>query len=325
MISLVVLPSDYAKLPTSTTNTDSSSRREGDRSIQSKNARTSELDSDNDDDNDSSNGNGNTAQFYWWAGHVLVLMFGTLYYFKRPFGAREANWYYPKAYMGALLSYAIVIYKTYGPPQINLAFLQRLIVDENVEYLLLAFYWLTQPPMLVTLLPFVVFSLFHVITYTRSTLIPVFFPGVTAEIQAARQAPNAAVQLSTPARVSKFMGEWSSKYYSPALREVGVWEVAVIGSWLVLGAVTFQTPLLAPLFYIQFLRLRYALSAPTRSAFRRVRVFLDKTLTPPTASANIPGAVTDAYIKARDTLCRMGDMIMNPAAANQQQQQQQQN
>ncbi|KAJ1952642.1 Transmembrane nucleoporin, partial [Dipsacomyces acuminosporus] len=264
-----------------------------------------------------------TAQFYWWIGHVLVLLCGTMYYIKRPFGSKEANWYYPKAYLGALVSYTIVIYKTYGPPQANLAFLQRLIVDENVEYLMLAFYWYTQAPMLVTLLPFVVFSLFHVITYSRSTLIPVFFPGVTAEVQAARQAPpNSNVQLSMPARASKFLGDWSSKYYSPALKEVGVWEVAVIGSWLILGAILLQTPLLAPLFYFQFLRLRYALSAPTRSAFRRVRMQLDKFLTPPTAHPSVPGAVADIYIKARDALCRMGDMIINPAAnangANQQ-------
>ncbi|KAJ2161004.1 Transmembrane nucleoporin [Coemansia sp. RSA 552] len=265
-----------------------------------------------------------TAQFYWWAGHVMVLLFGTMYYVKRPFGWQDANWYYSKAYIGALMSYAIVIYKTYGPPQINLAFLHRLIVDENVEYLLLAFFWLSMKPMVVTLLPFVVFSLFHVITYTRSTLIPMFFPDVTAEIQRARQAEQNSGpvgSLSIAARVSKFMGDWSSKYHAPALREVGVWEVAVIGAWIVLGAVTFQTSLLAPPLYFQFLRMRYALSAPTRAAFRRVRAFLDKTLTPPTASGSVPGVVTDTYIRVRDFLIRIGDVIMDPAAQQRQQQQ----
>ncbi|KAJ2059451.1 Transmembrane nucleoporin [Coemansia sp. S146] len=258
-----------------------------------------------------------TAQFYWWAGHMVVLIFGTLYYVRRPFGWKTANWYYGKAYLGALASYAIVIYKTYGPPQLNLAFVQRLLVDENVEYLMLAGYWYSCRPIFVTLLPFVVFSLFHVITYTRSSLIPMFFPEVTAEVQRARQGEAV---LSAPARVSKFMGDWSSKYYSPALRQVGVWEVAVIGLWVVLGAVTFQTPLLAPLAYFQFLRMRYALSAPTRAAFRNVRVLLDRLLTPPTASASVPGVVADSYIKARDFLVRMGSMITDPTAGQQQQQ-----
>ncbi|KAJ1945805.1 Transmembrane nucleoporin [Linderina pennispora] len=265
-----------------------------------------------------------TAQFYWWIGHVVVLTFGAMYYLKRMLGASSANWYYSSAYMGALLSYTIVIYKTYGPPQLNLAFVRRLILDENVEYLLLAFYWFTQRAIVVTLLPFVVFSLFHVITYSRSTLIPIFFPGVPAELQAARQANGAPIALSPAARTSKMLGELSSKYYSPALREVGVWEVAVVGTWLTLGAITFQTPLLAPIFYAQFLRFRFALSAPTRQAFRRVRTFLDRVLVPPQASANVPHVVTDVYVKGRDILCRMGAMIMDPTANQQQQQQQQQ-
>ncbi|KAJ1946168.1 Transmembrane nucleoporin [Linderina macrospora] len=260
-----------------------------------------------------------TAQFYWWVGHVVVLTFGSTYYLKRPFGWSTANWYYTYAYMGALLSYTIVIYKTYGPPQLNLAFVRRLILDENVEYLLLAFYWFTQRPIVVTLLPFVVFSLFHVITYSRSTLIPIVFPSVPAELQAARQANGAPVALSPAARASKLLGELSTKYYSKALREVGVWEVAVIGVWLVLGAITFQTPLLAPIFYAQFLRFRFALSAPTRQAFRRVRTFLDGVLVPPQANPSVPRVVTDVYIKGRDALCRVGAMIMDPNANQQQQ------
>ncbi|KAJ1882331.1 Transmembrane nucleoporin [Coemansia sp. RSA 486] len=265
-----------------------------------------------------------TAQFYWWAGHVVMLVFGTLYYVKRPFGSQAANWYYGKAYMGALISYVIVIYKTYGPPQLNLAFFHRLMMDENFEYLMLAFYWLSQPAMVVTLLPFVVFSLFHVVKYTRTTVIPIIAPSVGVEIERASRAGPQAAPLSMAAKVSKYLGEWSSEYYIPALCQVSVWEVAVIGIWLVLGAVTFQTPLLAPLFYFQFLRMRYALSSSTRVAFRRVRSTLDGLLTPPTASASVPGVVTDSYIKARDYLVAMGTSIMSPSGQQQQQQQQHQ-
>ncbi|KAJ2720870.1 Transmembrane nucleoporin [Coemansia sp. Benny D115] len=266
-----------------------------------------------------------TAQFYWWVGHVAVLVFGTLYYVNRPFGWSGANWYYGKAYLGAILSYVIVIYKTYGPPQLNLAFAHRLILDENVEYLLLAFYWWTQAPIVVTLVPFVVFSLFHVLTYARSTVLVAVFPSVGEELQRARNTePRSAAVLSAPARISRMAGDWSSKYYSPALREVGVWEVAVIGLWLVLGAVSFQTPLFAPFFYFHFLRMRYAMSAPTRAAFRRVRGYMDRALVPPSAHASVPGAVTDWYVRIRDYLSAMGASIVNPAAGGEQQQQQQQ-
>ncbi|KAJ2715002.1 Transmembrane nucleoporin [Coemansia spiralis] len=262
-----------------------------------------------------------TAQFYWWVGHVVVLVFGTLYYLKRPFGSQAANWYYTKAYLGALMSYTIVIYKTYGPPQANLAFVHRLIVDENVEYLFLAGVWLISKPMVVTLVPFVVFSLFHVVSYTRSSLIPVFAPGVAAEVQRARQAQG-EVRLSLAARVSKAMGDWSTKYHIPAMREVAVWEVGVIGVWTVLGAVTFQTSLLLPPVYFQILRLRYALNSATRAAFYRLRALLDRHLTPPTAHQNVPGFVADVYIAGRDFLVGIGNAIMDPSAQQQQQPQQ---
>ncbi|KAJ2741557.1 Transmembrane nucleoporin [Coemansia sp. BCRC 34301] len=206
----------------------------------------------------------------------------------------------------------------------NLAFAQKLLVDENVEYLLLALYWYLNRTVSVTLLPFVVFSLFHVITYTRSSVIPLFFPSVASEIQRARTAPaGSVVEMSGAGRVSKFLGDWSSRYYSPALRKVGVWEVAAIGSWLVVGVLTLQVPILAPLIYFQFLRMRYALSAPTRAAFHRVRVICDHFLVPPAASAHVPGVVTDSYVKVRDVLVRMGSMITDPAVAAQQQRQQQ--
>ncbi|KAJ2373848.1 Transmembrane nucleoporin [Coemansia sp. RSA 2607] len=264
-----------------------------------------------------------TAQFYWWVGHLVMLGFGGMYYLRRPFGWQAANWYYSKAYMGAIISYVIVIYKTYGPPQLSFTFLQRLMMDENVEYLMLAFYWLTQQAIWVSLLPFVVFSLFHVIGYARSTIIPVFFPGVPDEIRRASQQPQQQ-GLSAVAQLSKALGKWSSDYYIWALRHVGVWEVAVVGTWIVLGAVTFQTPLLAPFFYFHFLRLRYSFSSSTREAFGRVRRFLDGKLVSQAAeTSGAQGVVADVYIKIRDYLSAMGTNMQSPAYQQQQQQQQQ--
>ena len=35
-------------------------------------------------------------------------------------------------------------YKSLGTPQVNRAYLQRALLDENVQYLLLALYWFLQ-------------------------------------------------------------------------------------------------------------------------------------------------------------------------------------
>ncbi|KAJ1675361.1 Transmembrane nucleoporin, partial [Spiromyces aspiralis] len=260
------------------------------------------------------------AQFSWWLGHVIVVVFGTLYYFRRLFDPVSAASCYYTAFVGAFVSYVIVIYKTYGPPQMQLAFLQRLIIDENVEYFILAFYWWSQPTIFVTLLPFIVFSLFHAMGYLRQTIIPTFFPTVAAEIRAAKanekntggSATAGGTQLSLPAKASLLLNTWYNRYYLAAFAKVAVWEVAVIETWLILGALTFQTPFLAPLFYSQFLRLRYQLSAPTRTAFYKVRVFLDRHLLTP----QVPESISSIYVKIRDFLISTAEQ-MNQSAPGQ--------
>lgn len=52
------------------------------------------------------------------------------------------------AYYGALLSYSIVVYKSIGLPQMNslLPYVQRALMDDNVQYALLAAYWSISKP-----------------------------------------------------------------------------------------------------------------------------------------------------------------------------------
>lgn len=47
---------------------------------------------------------------------------------------------YRLLYIGALLSYTIVVVKSLGRPT-SAAWLRRAFVDENAQYALLAFYW----------------------------------------------------------------------------------------------------------------------------------------------------------------------------------------
>lgn len=50
------------------------------------------------------------------------------------------------AYVGTLISYAIVVVKSLGQPALNQAWLQRALKDENVQYALLALYWAISKP-----------------------------------------------------------------------------------------------------------------------------------------------------------------------------------
>lgn len=62
--------------------------------------------------------------------------------FFRPTPAKT----YRVSYLGALLSYAIVVTKSLGMPSLNQAWLRRAFVDENVQYMVLALYWFISKP-----------------------------------------------------------------------------------------------------------------------------------------------------------------------------------
>lgn len=47
---------------------------------------------------------------------------------------------------GAILSWSIVVYKSLGIPSLSRAYLQRAAMDENVQYLAVAFYWFFSKP-----------------------------------------------------------------------------------------------------------------------------------------------------------------------------------
>lgn len=107
---------------------------------------------------------------------------------------------YRLVYIGALLSYAIVVLKSLGKPR-GVNWLRRAFVDENFQYGLLALYWLISKPInsesgehacassvrarsttphkadpdTVTILPFATFSLFHCATFLRTNILPKFY------------------------------------------------------------------------------------------------------------------------------------------------------
>lgn len=52
--------------------------------------------------------------------------------------------YYKRAYLGALLSYAVVIYNSIGVTHKSISL--NLLCDENVHYFVIAFYWYSYQP-----------------------------------------------------------------------------------------------------------------------------------------------------------------------------------
>ncbi|RUS17177.1 hypothetical protein BC937DRAFT_90299 [Endogone sp. FLAS-F59071] len=186
-------------------------------------------------------------------------------------------------------------------PQLTKEYAQRFFMDENVQYLFLAFYWYSNAPIFFTLIPFATFSTFHTLSYLRTSIIPTLFPVVS--VQAASSAPAPS---GFSAQISQFIKQWTDHNYGPAMQFVSYVEVVGVMGRLLLGAITFQTSFLAPLVYAHFLRLRYFMSSYTRAAFLDVSARLDKVLLPPSADARIPPMVGKAYTIIKSLVVRYG-------------------
>ncbi|KAI5124468.1 hypothetical protein M0805_008351 [Coniferiporia weirii] len=209
-----------------------------------------------------------TAQHYVWAGgHFLLLVCASRYLLSwMTFRSSGQSKLYSLSYFGALVSYAIVCYKSFVQgPQPAGSTMRRALTDENVQYFMLALFWWMSKPVPVSLVPFATFSLFHALTFLRSNVLPHFFP------------PTPSVTAGQPVTQHPFLKKvqgWIKANYDPAMKLVAYAEMLILVR-VVLGALTLQNSLLAPIIYAHFLRLRYYQSQFTQRSVAHVSSFID--------------------------------------------------
>ncbi|GAA5872564.1 hypothetical protein JCM8547_006944 [Rhodosporidiobolus lusitaniae] len=245
----------------------------------------------------------------WAAGHAAVLL-GSLSCFLGLLTFTTKTKSYSLAYAGAIVSWGIVVYKSLGTPQPSKAYIQRALLDENVQYLLLAVYWFLQKPIIVTLIPFATFSLFHTLTFLRTSVLP-----KAPSAPSGKNAPSSQVPLGPGAKLSKAIQVWVKANYEKAMLFVAFVEVGVVFGRLLLGGITFQNSLLSPLFFAHFLRLRFYLSPPTRQAFGVFNAQLDKHVV---LNQKVPEGVRKGVKMARELIARYSESIISvsqPGAA----------
>jgi hypothetical protein len=243
-----------------------------------------------------------TTQHYLWAGGHFILLISSLRYFFAWFTLKTVSaWWYKTSYTGALISYAIVCMKSLGTPQPNVAYLKRAMLDENFQYLLLALFWWTSKPIALTLLPFTIFSLFHALTFARTTLMPQFLPP---------GPPATAGGPPQPNPLQKRLQVWVKSNYDPAMRVVALSEI-VIFVRVFLGAVTFQNSLISPIIYAHFLRQRYYQSAFTREAFGITKRRVDGVIRKP----GVPPVVGQLWEQGQSLIARWVGTVLQPNAA----------
>jgi transmembrane protein 33 len=140
-------------------------------------------------------------------------------------------------------------------------------------------------PNLVALLPYTIFSLFHALTFTRTTLMPHFFPPGPPLTNGGPPQPHPMakrLQVWVKGSYACLHSFYFTTYlviraanYDNAMRIVAMIEL-IIFVRVVLGTITFQNSLLSPIFFAHFLRQRYYQSPFTREAFAIAVARIDK-------------------------------------------------
>ncbi|KAL2020445.1 hypothetical protein VTK56DRAFT_8411 [Thermocarpiscus australiensis] len=234
-----------------------------------------------------------TLQFAWFSGHTILLFCIIRYalsWIRLNYYGGWARFCYRLAFIAAANTYGIVVYKTWrarqktGAKQPGGAL--GYLADENVQYLLMAVVWLFMPQHPLALLPYGIYSVFHVVTYIRANVIPTFVPPQKLPPSAAGASPNGKPQyMQHPA--ADALGAFVKRYYDSSMSIVSALEMLL---WirLLFGAIFFQHRswiLLA--IYTVFLRTRFAQSSHVQNSFAQLEARIDNLIgaqgTPPVA------------------------------------------
>lgn len=148
----------------------------------------------------------------------------------------------------------------------------------------MALIWLYSRQIPLALLPFTVYSVFHVATYTRTNIIPTFQPpkGASGNSPASPTSPRPSTNQSP---LANSIGKFVKEYYDASMTLVALLEIAL---WfrLFLSALTFtKSAWVLLVIYTAFLRSRYGQSKFVQGAFAqaiaRVDAQVQNQSTPP--------------------------------------------
>jgi len=190
--------------------------------------------------------------------------------------------------MGVIISYGIVVYKLFGAPKLNKMYWMKLTNDENLQYLLLAIVWMTSPPIIILLIPYAIFSLFHALEYGLNVLFPLFVPNPTDS------------QKGLAEKIRNFV----NTYQPLSVNFIARLEVVGVLPLLILLVLCRRATFIQPFIFVQFLRFRYVTSPLVQREFAQLRLILDSKLL---GNAKIPIGFQNAYVKVRDFVIKIGN------------------
>lgn len=223
-----------------------------------------------------------TLQFAWFIGHVSLLFCifrYSLSYISFNFYSTWARISYRTAFLSAAATYGIVVYKAFRAksragskvPQGNYL---SMVADENVQYLAMAVFWLFAAQYPLAMLPFGVYSVFHVASYTRTNIIPTVQPATPAPATGAA-ASSGGKLASANSPLADRIGRFVKEYYDHSMQLVAALEIALWIRILFSALILTKGSWVLLVVYTAFLRARYAQNSFVQSGFRMLTAKVD--------------------------------------------------
>lgn len=164
-------------------------------------------------------------------------------------------------------------------------------------HLVMAFIWLFSKQIPLAILPFSVYSVFHVATYTRSNLLPTLQPQPQAQQNQASGAAGANA-VKAQSALSESIGRFVKDYYDMSMTLVAMLEIAL---WFRLlgSAILFQKgSWIQLIIYTIFFRVRHSQSNFVQHAITNLVARADAQL----ANQSTPPAVRQVWEQVKSTV-----------------------
>lgn len=164
----------------------------------------------------------------------------------------------------------------------------------------MALVWLFSPQYPLAMLPFSVYSVFHVATYTRQNLIPTIQPP-TPIAQPAGSPGKPQYQNSA---IADSIGKFVKEYYDMSMGLVGLLEIALWARLLLSALIFTKGSWILLAIYTAFLRARYAQSAFVRAQFKSVSSRVDALV----GNQGVPPVARQAWETVKGGVRQFHDM-----------------
>lgn len=228
-----------------------------------------------------------TQQFAWFMGHVVVLASGFVYFIS------FKDYLYRLAYVGVLHSFGVITFQQYFSKQATgKKTISSLLRDDNVLYFALSALWFVIPRFSLSLIPYIIFSVFHTLRYLQNVLLPTVF------------------DLSKDnSKVVNQIGHFTQNYNERCMYWVATVELVTFVIIILRAILFYPRSWILLVFYTLFIKIKYENSKYSKTAFAQWRVRLDGLISHP----SVPPAAKQAYNSLKSKLIEISHFQLTSA------------